>query len=148
RGMADPMIERWKTEETIDSVTDIANGTRVLIHVRVYGHEMLRGWLPENDATKQLPQFERILIHGDCLYRDGDAYGDPEGEDTPSLCFPITVGGKWGRSAVASPTLEDVWHVRGLNGDPFGISGGRTYHVSAYEGSGTVHDIWYAQGIG
>ncbi len=148
RGLADPRIERWKTEETIDAVTDTAGGTVVTERVRVYDHEMLNGWLPENDATKRLQPVETLVIHRNCLYREGDSYKDAEGEDTPSLCFPMTLGGNWGRSAATSPTLEAVWHVRALNGDPFGIAGGRTYHASAHEGAGSFRDIWYAQGIG
>lgn len=148
RGMANPSIERWKTEETIDSVTHASDGMLVVERVRAYEQEMLNGWSPANDATKRLTPVERIRIHQNCVYRDGDTYRAADGEDTPSLCFPMTVTGTWGRSAATSPTLEAVWHVRALNGDPFGIPGAPTYHAFAYEGSGTVDDLWYAEGIG
>jgi hypothetical protein len=147
-GMADPKIERWKTEETIDAVTDVADGTMIVEHVRAYDHEMLIGWLAENDATTRLRPVERILIHENCLYRDGDTYRGADGEDTPSLCFPMAAGGTWGQSAATSPALEAVWHVRAVAGDPFGVAGARTYHASAHEGAGFFRDIWYTQGIG
>ena len=44
-GMADRLTERWKTEETIDSVTDGPDGTIVMEHVRAFDHEMSKGWL-------------------------------------------------------------------------------------------------------
>jgi hypothetical protein len=147
-GLADPIGERWKTEETIESVEDAPEGALVITRVRAYDHEMSSGWLPGNDAVRKLDPVERILIHRNCVYVKGDAYREADGEDTPSLCFPMAVGGTWGRSAATSPALEDVWHVRALNGDPFGAAGAQTFHAFAYEGSGTVHDVWYAKGIG
>src|SRR5579871_923682 len=61
-GMADPKIERWKTEETIDSVSEVPEGTLVRERVRGYDHEMLSGWLKENDSVARLDPVERILI--------------------------------------------------------------------------------------
>jgi hypothetical protein len=141
-GMADPKIERWKTEETIDSVTNLSTGTLVIKSVRAYDHEMLNGWVPENDSVQTLSPVERILIRNDCIYPDQDR------NSPPTLCFPMTVGGEWGRTQETDPSENDVWHVQALNGDPFGVTNGQTYHAAAHEGAGYFRDMWYAKGIG
>lgn len=68
-GLADPMIERWKTEETIDSVTDVPEGTLVSKRVRGYDHQMLSGWLKDNDSVARLHAVERILIRRNCIFQ-------------------------------------------------------------------------------
>src|SRR5262249_6816247 len=104
-GMADPMIERWKTEKTIDSVTDVPEGTLVSERVRAYDHEMLSGWLKEDDSVAKLHPIERILINRNCIYSDDDR------NSPPTLCFPMTVGGEWGRTRETDPSENDVYHV-------------------------------------
>ncbi|HEV3062866.1 MAG TPA: hypothetical protein VGY48_31765, partial [Vicinamibacterales bacterium] len=65
-GMAHPMIERWKTEETIASVTTISEGTFVTKRTNVLDHVTLNGWLKANNRTKhELPE-SHILIRQNC----------------------------------------------------------------------------------
>lgn len=138
---------------------------------RAFDHVMLEGWLPENDVTKRLQPESYALLHGSCLYQlQETSRDDPDdiwdaldrnhqirppyrealqhGNVAPAFCFPMTVGASWGKVPTTSPAEEDVWHVKAINRDPFGVKGGRTLHLSSYLGSGTVTDVWYAQGVG
>jgi hypothetical protein len=171
RGIAHPMIERWKTEETIISTRSVPAGTLVVQRTKVFGHVMLNGWLPVNDVTKRVRSESYFLLHEDCLYglrdinREGpegilDALDDNHqirppyldallhGNIAPDFCFPMTVGSSWGQVPDTSPAEEDVWHVKAVNGDPFGATGARTSHLFAHQGSGTVADVWFEQGVG
>lgn len=171
RGIVHPMIERWTTEETIVSTRSIPEGTWIEQRTRAFDHVMLEGWLPENDATKRLPPESYALLHGSCLYQlQETSRDDPDdiwdaldrnhqiraqyrealqrGNVAPAFCFPMTMGASWGRTAETDPAENDVWRVKALNGDPFGEKGGRTFHLFAHQGSGTVADVWFAQGVG
>src|SRR5262249_136170 len=64
----------------------------------------------------------------------------------PDLCFPMAVGASWG--PVPPPDEDFTWNVKSLNGDPFGVKGGETFHLSAYEGSGKTGDVWFLHGVG
>jgi hypothetical protein len=64
------------------------------------------------------------------------------------FCFPMAVGTTWGKVAVTSPANEWVWRVEGLNADPFGPPGGRTFHLWTHLGSGTKMDRWFVEGVG
>jgi hypothetical protein len=66
----------------------------------------------------------------------------------PDYCFPMVVGTKWGQVPITSPAEEWVWRVKGLNADPFGPPGGRTFRLSSHLGSGTMVDRWFTAGIG
>ena len=64
------------------------------------------------------------------------------------MCFPIDDGMTWGKVPGTSRAEEWVWRVRGLNADPFGDRGGRTFHLTANVGSGTRLDRWFEPGVG
>jgi hypothetical protein len=167
-GMAHPLIERWKTEETIASVRTMPEGTLVTKRTKVLDQVMLNGWLAANDRTpKELPE-SHILIRQNCVYvldgidaRDsGNAFDTSnhlrlayrndllQGNIPPDLCFPIDNGTTWGSVRGTSPAEEWVWSVKGLNADPFGDRGGRTFHLTAHVGSGTEMDRWFEPGVG
>lgn len=167
-GMAHPLIERWKTQETIASVRTIPEGTFVTKRTKVLDQVMLNGWLAANDQTlKELPE-SHIVIRQNCVYvLDGidaeesrDALDAPthlrpeyhndllQGSIPPDVCFPIDNGTTWGRVPSTSPAEEWVWRVKGLNADPFGDRGGRTFHFTAHVGSGTEMDRWFEAGVG
>ncbi len=57
-------------------------------------------------------------------------------------------GMTWGQVTGSVPAYEFVWRVTGVNADPYGLDKGTTFHFSAHEGSGTMVDRWFAQGIG
>ena len=96
------------------------------------------------------------VVNGPCLrpldpkgrlraeYRDDSI----RGRIPADFCVPMAVGRSWGKVAITSPANEWVWRVEGLNGDPFGWSGGRTFHLWTHLGSGTKMDRWFAEGIG
>jgi hypothetical protein len=169
--MAHPSIERWKTMETIVSAAPIPEGTLVVKRTKVLDHVMLNGWLPENDHTKHLRSESYLLIHQDCLYQlreidredsediwsalDHNHQVRPQYRDAlrrgniaADLCFPLAVGMTWGRVPDTSPAEEDVWSVKGVNGDPFGAKGGTTFHLFAFEGSGEGTDRWFEASVG
>jgi hypothetical protein len=64
------------------------------------------------------------------------------------FCFPMVKGKTWGKVRDTSPAEEWVWHVGELNADPFGLPGAKTFHLSSTEGSGTVIDRWFEEGVG
>jgi hypothetical protein len=70
------------------------------------------------------------------------------GKIPADFCFPMVVGMTWGRVPVTSPANEWVWDVKGLNADPFGQPGGKTFHLSSHLGSGTAIDRWFEEGTG
>jgi hypothetical protein len=159
-GMAHPLIERWKTEETIASVTTTPEGTLINKRTKVLDNTMLSGWRAEDDRTRREPPTSQMLIHQNCLYvlsgidvQDSmwsEGYRDNllAGNIPPDLCFPIAGGTTWGRVPSTSPAEEWVWHVKGLNADPFGDKRGRTFHLTAHGGSGTEIDRWFEPGVG
>lgn len=172
-GMAHPLIERWKTEETITSVSTTPEGTLVAKRIKVFDRVMINGWLAANDRTRRELPVSHMLIHQNCLYvLDGidvrDAGNDFEGyrndllqgNIAPDFCFPIDKDSTWGKVPHTSPAEEWVWRVRGLNADPFGVKGGRTYHFTtrvgaategdhwSHAGSGTELDRWFEPGVG
>jgi hypothetical protein len=53
----------------------------------------------------------------------------------------------WGQ-VPGLPPVDDFWSVIGVNADPYGLPAATTFHFSAREGSGTMVDRWFAQGIG
>src|SRR5579862_4228675 len=140
RGIAHPAIERWKTAETISSTRAIPEGTLVLIRVDVFNHVRPTGQLTAMDRTTQVPREQSLLLRNDCLY---DLQGDHEiglpyreallrGHAAPEFCFPMTVGATWGRVPETDPAENDVWYVKALNGDPFGLEHGQTFHLFAH----------------
>jgi len=70
------------------------------------------------------------------------------GNIPPDLCFAIDNGTTWGTVPDTSPAEEWVWGVKGINRDPFGDKGGRTFHLTAHVGSGTEIDRWIEPGVG
>ena len=125
--MDHPRVQKWMTEETIVSVS----GDVAIKRVRVIGEAAVR----ETTETKW-------LIRNNCVYPDAD------GSRPPEYCFPMTVGAEWGRMTNTSPAEEYVWRVDWVNGDPYGVEGGKTFHFSAHIASGTRNDRWFAEGLG
>jgi hypothetical protein len=70
------------------------------------------------------------------------------GKIPPDFCFPIAAGKTWGRVPATTWADDWVWHVSGVNADPFGPPGGETFHMTSHFGSGTRIDRWFAQGVG
>jgi hypothetical protein len=104
--MENPEVRKWTTEETIVSVT----GNVVIKRTRVIG-----------EAAVREPVETTWLIRNNCVYPDTS--GDPP----PELCFPMALGNEWGRMLNTSPAQEYVWTVDRVNGDPYGVAGGRTF---------------------
>jgi hypothetical protein len=77
-------------------------------------------------------------------YRDALLRGNVPAD----FCFPVVAGMAWGEVPGTSPTGEFMWRVTGLNADPFGTSGGNTFHLWSYLGSGDTIDRWFEKGIG
>jgi hypothetical protein len=135
-GLAHPMIERWKTEEVIASVTTIPEGTFVTKRTKVLDHVRLNGWLVANDRTKDEKPESHMLIRQNCLYVldgiDAEDWGTRSALDTtnrlrpqyrddlirgkipPDLCVPIDKGTTWGTVPDTSPAEEWVWRVKGI----------------------------------
>jgi hypothetical protein len=96
------------------------------------------------------------VVNGPCLRpldeqgRIRPQYRDDllRGKIPADFCFPMAVGSTWGRIAVTSPANEWVWRVEGLNGDPFGPAGQRTFHLWTHLASGTKMDRWFEEGAG
>jgi hypothetical protein len=159
-GISHPSVERWKTEDTIARVATTPEGTLITKRTRVFDLVMLNGWRAEDDRTRHEAPTSHMLIHQNCLYvLDGIDIQDPSlvegyrnallrGNIPPDFCFPIDTGMTWGRVTATSPADEWVWHVKGLNADPFGDGVKRTFHLAARGGSGTVIDRWFEPGVG
>jgi hypothetical protein len=155
-----------------------AAASLVTRRIRVLDHSVPPGFIAGNDSTrKELPE-SHLLIHGNCVYiLDGiDAQGGacapgpdnscvrpldfanrlrPEYRDAllagkipADFCFPMAAHTAWGRTPFTSPAGEYVWHVTGLNPDPFGPTGDQTFHMSSHLGSGTSVDRWFTEGVG
>jgi hypothetical protein len=174
--MAHPDVERWTTQETIVSAVAFPElaGTLVTRRTKVLDDALTPGFLAANDLAKREPPETHLLIHRGCLYElDGwestCAEGPTEcvpafdrsrrvrpeyrdallrGDVPPGLCFPIVKGMTWGRVPSTGGSDLYVWDVLGLNADPFGPPGGRTYHMASTTGSGEAIDRWFAEGIG
>jgi len=167
--MAHPDFERWTTEETVVSRVPVPDLAAILVtkRIKVLSDQLSPDYIPENDrAKRELPE-SHVLIHKNCVYvLDGvDAEGAAcswartaclrpnrhdllDGNIPPDYCFPMAVGKSWGRASNTSPAGEFIWHVPGMNGDPFGAPRGTTFHLSAHQGSGTQMDRWFAEGAG
>ena len=167
--MAHPDFERWTTEETIVSVAPVPElaGTLVTKRTKVFGDTLTPGFLKANDmAKRELPE-SHLLLHQSCVYvldgsdamaagcaQAGGACLRPNRDDllrgniAADYCFPIAKGMSWGKVPGTSPSEEYVWHAGGLDADPFGPPGGKTFHLSSYGGSGISMDRWFEQGVG
>lgn len=169
-GIADPQIERWKTEETILGLVPILQGTFLTKRTRVLDHEISAGCNPCNDDgwKRDILAESHYLIHQDCLYAldgsllaldvkghalralDQDNHLRPEfdqelasGDFPPEFCFPLELGKRWGKLP------EETWEVTGVNSvEPMAPDGGRTFHLVSYPGSGEVADVWFTPGVG
>lgn len=134
-GIDDPTIGRWTTTETVSTIERIPEGTRVTIRSRITDLVKLKGWI--DNSALMMPSETQLLVRRQCIYRLQAA----------TYCFPMRVGGEWGRM----PSKEDeydIWRVKTLNGDRFGVPGERTFHVSGRQGSGDTTDYWFQQGVG
>jgi hypothetical protein len=168
-GLDDPTIGRWTTTETVSNVDVIPEGTHVTIHSTISGLVKLHDWM--DNSALMTPSETELLVRGSCVYRlrtttedDPDdtasaydanhtmrpAFRKALAQDDvpPAYCFPMRPGREWGRVPSTSPAGEDISEVEALNGDPFGTPGGRTFHVSDYQGAGETIDYWFQQGVG
>ena len=146
--MAHPDGERWTTEETIISAAPDPKLAGMLITKRT---RVLAG------KADTIPD-SNLLIRRNCIYDLGLRVYEPgrpnlrtefiRGELPPDYCFPIAKGVTWGRMPTTSPASEYVWTVMGINTDPFGLPGGRTFHFTSHGGSGTSLDRWFAESVG
>jgi len=68
--IAHPTFERWTMEETIVSVAPDAElgGTLVTRRDRVLSDVMSPGFIPANNAARNLPPESHLLIYGNCVY--------------------------------------------------------------------------------
>jgi hypothetical protein len=167
--MDHPVAESWTTVETVAGVEAVPELEATLItrRVEVMSENVTPGFPLPNDAARREPAETHTLIRRNCVYvLDGDdAEGPrcatagrqcarPDRDDLQNggipadYCFPMSKGTSWGRAPDTSPADEFVWTVTGMNGDPFGVPGGRTFHFSAHAGSGETIDRWYAEGVG
>jgi hypothetical protein len=164
--MDHPDVEHWTTEETvIRTARDAAlDAVLVTMRVKVLDHRTPpRG--PRHSNMREEPE-SHLLVRHDCLWVvDGAAAGaaayvdDPlhsarfhadflQGQVPPDYCFPIGTGKQWGRVANTSPAEELIWSVDGMNGDPYGPPGERTFHFSTHLGAGEFSDRWFTEGTG
>jgi hypothetical protein len=165
-GIAHLETHRWKTEETIDGLRTVPQGTIVEIQVRVTDGSPPADWPAHPDKA--------YLIRGDCLYRpeDGETVWDRSrhqlasdfvkgltaGWVSPDFCFPFVMHKTWGAPhglpdwGVTRPQDAKDWEVAGMtSSDPSARDGQKTFHVTAissYPGSGMTVDIWFEKGIG
>jgi hypothetical protein len=153
------------------------DGTLVTKRIKVTSGTQPPRFFRGNDFTQREPRETRLLVHQKCVYLldtineesetcvlrgekclsplDGGNRIRPEyredliaGKIPGDYCFPMDLGMTWGKGPNTSPAEEFVWLVKGLNADPFGVPGGRTFHMFAHEGSGAQIDRWFAEGIG
>jgi hypothetical protein len=153
-------------------------GALVTKKTKVLSDFLAPGYLRANDwAKRELPE-SHLLIRRNCVYLlDGlDAQGSgcdfnvestclkpldqdnhvrPEyrddllrGKIPADFCFPMQSGKTWGKVPHTSPAEEYVWRVDGLNADPFGPPGGKTFHLSTHLGAGDFMDRWFTEGVG
>lgn len=140
-----PDFARWTSEETVVSAVAVREGTLVTMRNRVLDDVLSPGFLAANDPSRRVRPESHLLIRGKCVYRwDGDRSKAPA-----EYCFPMAKDSSWGQMAAdGAPDYEFYWRVSGVNADPFGAPGGRTFHFSAHEGSGTICDRWFQKEVG
>ncbi|HEY2382867.1 MAG TPA: hypothetical protein VGK48_16955 [Terriglobia bacterium] len=154
-GIANPETGRWRVEETIESSARLPEGILILKRSRALDPlPVIAHRIPSIRANEAA----YILIAGDCVYDvqvENNQLARQFREDlkanrvSAEFCFPMTQGKVWGRVADRPRYDPDfVWHMIGINADPYGIGGATTFHFSAREGSGTMVDRWFAKGIG
>ena len=140
-GRAHPVIERWRTEQTITGSWTIPEGT--LIETRV---EPL-GTVPSTIHVQPNPAY---LIRGNCLYEsevdwtpathqltDSFRQGLLAGEYSPDFCFPLMTGKTWGHEGTRD------WKATEIRAGVF-----RIRSISYYPGSGQTEDIVFEKGVG
>jgi hypothetical protein len=157
-GMASPEIGRWREEQTIIRSSKIDEGTLLAKRVRPIDPvpESVLGHIPGINQIRE----EYVLINGSCVYGGdwepiaADNQLRPQFRDDlrrgaipPEFCFPLKKGMTWG-NVPGIPPVDDFWTVLGVNADPYGLADATTFHFSAREGSGTMVDRWFTQGIG
>ena len=143
-----PAVQTWTTEEAVESVVRVPEGTVVVKNV------IPRGRSERSYIT--LWSGSSFLIHDNCLYFLGPKDWDPkrqqlvgsfkkelaEGSAQPDLCFPLDVGRQWGG-------FGDIWHVVGFGrSDLAAPNYAESFHLTGRIGSGGATDLWFAKGIG
>jgi hypothetical protein len=167
--MAHPTFERWTMEATIVRVAPDAElgGTLVTRRDRVLTDVMSPGFLPANNATRNLPPESHLLISGNCVYildagdlgsaKTAPGYGHTRatyhnelirGTVQPDFCFPLKVGMSWGRVPSRGLDPDFVWNVVGMNADPYGPPRRATFRLTTRAGSGMKVNRWFTEGLG
>jgi hypothetical protein len=166
RGILNPDIARWTTEETIASSATIPEGRLVLKRVKVLGS--LSASVPKylSDRVPEESIDSHYLVRQNCVYvLDGDdasvesvgrkALGPNDhllqefrdallrGEVHPDMCFPLKDGATWGNLPNSHVSDEVVWTVIGI--DRWVRN---AFHVSSHQASGTTVDRWFEPGVG
>ena len=173
--MDHPDVDRWIEAETVvraENFPELA-GTLVTKQIKILSDVRTPDYVGGNPFRKNAPE-TRFLIRQGCLYAldgwdapcaqvgdrcvpafDRDGQVGREYREVllhngvaADVCFPMTKGKTWGKVPSTSPAEEYVWHVAGLNLDPFGRAGARTYHLTSYGGSGESIDRWFEPGVG
>ncbi len=140
-GRAHPVIERWRTEQTIIGSWSIPEGTLIETHVQPVGD------LPAAIHVQPNPAY---LIQNNCLYEsevnwnptthqltDAFRQGLLAGEYSPDFCFPLSAGKTWGHQGTKD------WRATPIKPGVFLIKS-----ISYYPGSGQTEDIVFEKGVG
>lgn len=149
-GVANPKVDRWRTEETVVKLITVPEGTVVVRRMSIL----------DGKPSVAQPEEQAWLIHGDCLYDLAPADWDPRhpnqlsaafsakppwagGEHVRVFCFPLEPGKTWGKES------GHEWRVAEVNDqDPSSPDKEKTFHVTSYIGSGLTEDVWFERGVG
>jgi len=150
---AGPEIVRWTTDETIVGLVHAVEGTVVRRRIVFNGHPDT-SWLAGYGESSYLIRANCIYLVPESDWDSGAQQLRPKfrdrllnGQESPMLCFPLTIDKEWG-----SPDLGTGWHVVGFGrGDKFAPPSVKeqAFHiVSNYFTSGDTMHIWFQRGIG
>ena len=140
-GRAHPMIERWRTEQTVTGSWPIAEGTLIETRAQPVGS------VPPTVHIQPNPAY---LIRNNCIYESEVAWnptthqltetfrqGLLAGEYAPDFCFPLTAGKTWGHEGTKD------WKATVLRPGVFLIKS-----ISYYPGSGQTVEVVFRKGVG
>jgi hypothetical protein len=157
-GVTHPEIGSWREEQTIVNAISVPEG--ILLLKRIHAVDPVPGNVVRHSASLKGAQESYLLLRESCVYgsswepiaRNNQLlpkfrYDLIRGAVPAEFCFPLTQGMTWGQ-VPGIPAVDDFWRVIGINADPYGLPGATTFHFSAREGSGTMIDRWFAQGVG
>jgi hypothetical protein len=138
--MAHPETGRWRTQETIVRAETKPEGVLLLTR------SITLDPLPHIAKPQRVKEFDESysLIRGNCVY-PGDMFRD---DGPPDLCFPLSSGTTFGVLPQISPAEDFVWRAVGVDADPFGIKDQKAFYLTSHQGSGTMVDRGFVQGVG